>query len=237
MTLLHEALEKSVRTFNFPFDEKVYTIRRNLMVSSSVVTASTFISPPTNGTYEVNLGVIKGNIETPELVWIFLAVICFYYLIWFYIHCRSNAVKKYQDIKHQFMSHLAALRVGEIYRKVYEADPASLPKPHKYEKAGGGGEQGRWRVDGRWVLEAETRYSSGIDQLKQEGFGFQVYGGELRYWCEYEPTDQDLQYLSIYLDLYWRGRFSHMFTTVLPIIYGAGSLVLLARHIYVQMNL
>lgn len=236
MSLLHEALEKSARTFKFSFDEKAYTIRRNLMVSSSIVVGATFVSPPANGIYEINLGIIKGNLEKPELVWIFLAVICIYYLIWFYIHCRSSAVKSYCDIKHQFMSYLAALRVREIYRTIYEADPASLPKPRNYDPAGGGGDEGVWRVDARWTLDVPKKYAAGIEKLKLNKFGFQEYGGELRYWYNYEASDEDLKYLSSYLDLYWRGRFSHLFTTILPIVYATFALLLLARHIYVQIG-
>ena len=89
MKLFDQAHEKSKNLIDFKFDDKVYTIRRNLMIVSSIVIALTFMSPLAQGSYEINIGVIKGVMEKPEYVSYFLAITCIYYLLWFYIHCKK----------------------------------------------------------------------------------------------------------------------------------------------------
>lgn len=89
MTVLDKALERSKKTLEFDFDDKLYAIRRNLMIASSIAIGATFLSPPQEGFYVVNIGVLNGAVEKPEYISYFLALVCIYYLIWFYVHCRK----------------------------------------------------------------------------------------------------------------------------------------------------
>ena len=233
MTTLDQALEKSRRTLDFEFDDKLYAIRRNLMVASSVVIGSTFLSPPKNGLYEVNVGVLKGVVEKPEYISYFLALVCIYYLVWFIVHCRKVTVNNYQNIKHQFMSHVAALRVGELYSSLYNHIEKNLPVPPQFRASGGGG--GKWTVGVEFVERVEIEHALGIQQLKDAGFNIQKSNGKLKITYQYEAVFEDFRFLNIHLDHYWRGKLSYLFTTVLPMVYSSIAIVLLALHIYNQL--
>jgi hypothetical protein len=225
--------EKTKKSLNVVFDDKLYSIRRNLMVVSTIVISSTFISPLKAGSYEVNIGLIKGILEEPVYLYYFLAVSCLYYLVWFYIHCRSVVVLNYDTIKFQFMNNLGAIRAEEKYSLIrYDHKKNNTPFSISLTPKGGGGGSGKWISEFRMNENVKQHKPEWLESLRASGFDIQESHGELLVSFTYSPILEDFQYLKYHLDLYWRGRLSYLFTTALPIFYASLSLIILSGHIY-----
>jgi len=216
----------------YNFDDKLYSIRRSLMIASTIVIAASFISPGKNGVFEVNIGLIKGVLQHPELLYYFLIISCLYYLIWFYIHCRYVALLNYRDVKHRFFYHLAAFRAKETYENVYDKSTKNLPATPNFEPKGGGGSTSEWSSQIKFAKKVKYEYSSGLEALKKAGFEINEYKNEIIVHHVYTPTLEDFQYLKIHMDLFWRAKWSQLFTTVLPIIYSVASILFLSYRLY-----
>jgi len=227
--LVHESTKESLK---YNFDDKLYAIRRNLMLASTIVIAASFISPPDSGVFEVNIGLVKGVLKNPEYLYYFLVISCLYYLVWFYIHCRYVAVHNYSDIKHKFFYHLAAFRAKEAYENIYDKEKRNLPQPPNFDPRGGGGPTSEWSSQVKFSDKGKHEYREGLEALERVGFTISDYKGEVIVRYSYTPTFEDFQYLNIHLDLFWRSKWSQLFTTVLPIAYSVAALLLLSFNIY-----
>lgn len=232
MNLGSIALQKSSALQRFEFDDQTYSIRRNLMVFSSLAIASTFVSPVVEtGKYEVNMGIIKGVINDPILLYLFLAVTCTYYLIWFHIHCQRLVVRNYNDIKKRFIEALAKLNAQEKFRlfaKDYE--PKFQGAPSFVSK---GGNFEAWKVSGNLNNHAIRNHKEMADNL-QENSEFFVNKTADGITVEYthNSSESDLIYLSDHIDQYWRTRKEEWFIAILPIGYSLFSIILIGIHIY-----
>ncbi len=232
MNVYHLVQEQTSEWLNYKFDDKLYAIRRNLMIASSIVIASTFINPPQSGVFEVNIGLVKGVLQNPLYLYYFLAISCLYYLVWFYIHCRYVAAQNYRDIKHRFFYYLAAHRAKEAYVRVYSSSDKNLPQPPEFQPTGGGGSTSEWGSKINFVKKVKLEYASGLETLKENGFTISEYKRELIVNYSYSPVFEDFQYLKIHLDMFWRAKWSQIFTTVIPIAYAVLALILLSFNIY-----
>lgn len=232
MSALDKALERSRKSIEFNFDEKLYVIRRNLMIASSVVVGSTFISQPKGGMYEVNIGVIKGAVEKPEYISYFLALVCFYYLSWFYIHCRKVTMDNYSSIRTKFMCHLAELIAEDKYKSLTNTPIGTPPRGPAF-KALGGGTDGLWNAS---TLIPPTRGIPEKERLESAGFAAQKTDKGTSISYQHKSGYEDIKYFNIHLDHYWRGKASYIFTTILPMAYSIFAILLLGVHIYNQLS-
>jgi len=231
MNLGIRALQMSTQIQRFNFDEQTYTIRRNLMIISSLAVASTFVSPLTTGKYEINMGIIKGNIDNPILLYLFLAVSCIYYLIWFYIHCKRLVVRNYEDIKRSFHVSLAQLNAKAIFQEfTKDFEPRFQGTPDFIFK---GGSPTKWKVGGNLNSHAIRNHANMVDELKTNSpFVIENTSDGISLDYEHTSTTDDLVYLSIHLDQYWRTRKEEAFITLLPIGYAVTAISLIGLHIY-----
>ncbi|MFT6908356.1 MAG: hypothetical protein ACJAS1_005053 [Oleiphilaceae bacterium] len=232
MELGSRALQKSSQLQRFDFDDQTYTIRRNLMIFSSISIAATFVSPlDTTGKYEVNMGIIKGVINEPILLYLFLAVTCLYHLVWFYIHCQKLVVRNYMEIKYRFVECLAQINAQEKFGafnkelgSTFQGTPDFLSKGGNFE---------RWKVSGTLSNHALRNHPEIVEnlQLKTEFIVSKTADGiSLDYY--HNTTSNDLLYLHSHFDQYWRTRKEEWFITVLPITYSFVSIILISIHIY-----
>lgn len=132
------------------------------------------------------------------------------------------------------MSHLAALRIGEIYKSLYNPLEKNLPSPPHFRPQGGG--NGSWTANVEFVERVEVDHPSGFQQLKDAGFIINKSKDFFTVSYVYKSSFEDMKYLNIYLDHYWRGKISYLFTTVLPIAYASVAITLLSSHIYKQLT-
>lgn len=233
MTILASALEQSLRSFNFSFDEQIYAIRRNLMVVSSILIGLTFIKAPEGGNFEINIGIIKGVIEKPHFVYIFAAIVCLYYLLWFYAHCRGLIVKNYSSIKNAFLHRLAALRATDEYHRFRDDIPENLPANVNFRTTGGGGS--RYLCESQLIdpLQDIKPYALGIEKLaKSKAFSIKGNPKSQIVYYEHKSIPEDLYFLQKNMDFYWRSTISAAFVTILPISYASLALVAMSIHLY-----
>ncbi len=230
MNVLYMALERSKRALHFSFDDQLYAIRRNLMIASSVVIGSTFLSPPKDGVYEVNIGVIKGVVEKPEYISYFLALVCTYYLLWFYVQCRKVAVDNYQNIKTTFMGHVAALRADAAYQSLGIGGVGSPAFRVNHTT------NGVMKAGISFPESSVKDYAFSVEKFKGTEFNIGRKNGSIFIDYPYAAVLEDFKYLNIHLDHYWRGRVSYLFTTALPIAYASFAIALLGVHIHSQLT-
>jgi len=228
MTLLDQALNLSQESIEYEFDDKLYTIRRNLMVISTVTIASTFLSPPLSGKYSVNIGVIKGYLDNPEYISYFLALVCVYYLIWFHVHCRSVVVDNFKNIRRQFLSRVAVLRVSEIYNSFFCQFQFSMPGPPEFEFYNYHSHAGfKVGMNIHSQLEPDLKR-----QLEISGFLIEKRVAQLVLTFQYKDTSEDIVFLNVHKDHYCRRKASYLFITMLPVVYSFIACLFLMEHIY-----
>jgi hypothetical protein len=232
MELASRALQRSSQLQKFEFDDQTYIIRRNLMIFSSLAIASTFVFPlEATGKYEVNMGIIKGVINEPILLYLFLAVTCMYYLIWFYIHCQKLVVRNYEDIKHRFVESLAQINAQEKFRVFCEELGSKFQGTPSFLSKGGDFES--WKVTGTLSSHALRNHPEiARDLQSMTEFIVSVTGDGISLDYCHITTSNDLVYLQSHFDQYWRTRKEEWFITVLPITYSFVSIVLISFHIY-----
>lgn len=231
MSLAFNALNNAANEHRFNFDAQSYSIRKNLMVASSLSIALTFVSPlEGTGKYAVNLGFLKGDIDNPVLIYIFLAITCGYYLVWFYIHCKSITVKNYSTIRRSFVSSLAVQHARDKFKKFtleYEPKYTSIPN---FTPGGGSGDS--WFVFAR-IGDIKLRYPDFIKNLcdnSEFSVTTEKEGFQIKY--SHTPSDRDLIFLSCHIDKFWRVKKEVLVVTVLPIAYATFSIILIVAHIW-----
>jgi len=226
-----KALQVSTKLQRFNFDEQTYTIRRNLMIVSSLAIASTFVTPLDTGKYEINMGIIKGNIDNPILLYLFLGISCLYYLSWFVIHCKRLVVRNYSSIKQSYLIALSMLNAKEEFKKFTKnCEPKFSGTP---DFIGTRGSHKQWTVRANLNSHVVTNYTSMIDNLeKNSPFTMTDVsdGKSLEYAHEYSAND--LVFLNIHIDQFWRTRKEEAFITLLPIGYSIIAIFLIGLHIY-----
>lgn len=227
MNLGRQALQDSRKLQRFDFDKHTYTIRRNLMIISSLAIASTFISPiVSTGKYEINIGIVKGTIDNPILLYIFLAISCIYYLIWFYIHCKRLVINNYKSILHSFDQALVLSNAKRNYTKIMKTQ--GLPEFSL---------NGNLKVTANLNENFIQRYQGQIVDLENSAL-FEIEtvdnGKKLSYTHIY--SDIDLEYVNAHVDQYWRTRKEEAFITLLPIGYSIIAISLIGLHIYVLLQ-
>lgn len=224
--LYNKLLRKSTEVKHFEFDEQTYTIRKNLMLFSSLAIALTFISPfPKTGDYEVNLGIIKGVIDNPILVYIFLDFVCGYYLIWFYFHCRRLVVPNYLTIRNSFEAVIALMHAREKFKELTKViGPAVLGEP-KFTYSAFGEVKGVLGI----ALNDHPEMMKNIREKSE----FIITENNNAFYIHYvhKLDDRDLIYLNSHLDQFFRLRKEEIIVTVLPIAYSTLSIILIAFHI------
>jgi hypothetical protein len=205
------------------------------MIFSSILIASTFVSAPANGRYEINMGVIKGEIEQPILLYAFLGIICLYYLIWLVIHCRKLAGDQFNTLVSKFMVLLAARHGKELFMTVSESVSTNFQGSPEFKSQG-------WSA-GQWTVKAELskhalRNHSDLTNALLEHEQLKTHETDKGYSISYThvETNDDLVFFKIHKDHCWRSRFDQWFVSMLPIIYALLAEFRLVAHILKTMN-
>ena len=228
----YRALTESIEKLRFNFDDRTYTIRRNLMISSSLAIASTFLSPlESEGKYEVNLGVIKGVVESPVHLYLFLAVVCIYYLFWFHLHCKKLVVGHFNSQLSSFISSLARINAEDKFKEFIKNNNILYEGGTSFESKIIG--VNRYTVRG--VLKKSygiNHFKSMVDKLKEDSeFVISDVADGINIEYTHECSINDLAYLNCHVDLCWRRRKVDMFVATLPILYSILALFLILWHI------
>ncbi len=225
--------ELRLKKNKYEFDSQIYSIKNKLLVFSSIIIAATFVSPNINGVYEINMGIIKGNLKTPELLFIFLGVVCLYYLMWLILHARKLVVNNYTNLNHAFMWQLASLYAKENFKELAESVGGFYGEP-VFKGRGGGG--GTWTANAEITNHALRNY---LDLKKSllEGNEFRTtentIGIEMSY--EFTPEKEDYLFFKMHRDFCWTSRLDEWFVTLFPIIYAVVAEFILIYHIICRL--
>lgn len=242
MLLAEKALQQSKVLQKFEFDGQAYTIRRNLMVSSSLAIAAAFVSPPPSGVYEVNLAIVKGVINNPILLYLFLGVVCLYYMLWFYIHCKKLVILNYDAIVSSFSLALAHLNADQKYREIASRQKQpqgrrrhDIPRLNFQPQRGG---MNSAIVQGS-LKDRSLRHFPDLEASLRGHVNFSVGRIEDSITISYHQaiTTEDQLFLNVHLDHYWRSRKEEWFITVLPLIFSCIGLFAIGWRIYALQSI
>lgn len=129
--VLEETFAQVKGSFRNDFDDRLHIIRRNLMLSSTVAIGISFVEPLKDGTYEVNMGLLKGSLQQPELLYGFVLIGVIYHLCWFHSHIKSIQSNSFFKLKDNFFRTLGANYATKICLNISEEahkrDP-NIPK-------------------------------------------------------------------------------------------------------------
>jgi hypothetical protein len=213
------------RRTKFSFDDKTYSIRRSLMVFSTIVLASTLISPPESGFYEVNILVLKGKVEQPWLLFTFLGLILVYYLVWHIIHCRKQAADTYLELLNTYLQFCASEKAAKAYNDLISNN--KLDDLHRQQFQYDGNDDYRYRCTKR-IKYVEGRDDKLLEALSTNNdFSIHHDPGFARIVYHFSLTEDDRILLKQHEDDVLRTWFDRWFISHLPIYYGCVALIAL----------
>ena len=135
------------------------------------------------------------------------------------------------------MKQLASMKAREEYRKIKEEFQLNIPDVPIFDPMGGGGGSGSWESKFETDIKMQSKYNDGFQRLAEtRNFSYCELNQTTRITHSYQPTKEDYDYLSQYLDLYWRARIEGFYTTTFPIIYACLASIWLSWSIYDQIK-
>ncbi|WP_028863994.1 hypothetical protein [Psychromonas aquimarina] len=230
------ALLNSKRRYDCTFDQSLTPLKRNLMFVSVLSFAALNVSPK-NGEYNVNLGVISGVIDRPELIFCGLLAVCLYHVCFFWIKCRHTIINSinYHKVEEFFMYELSASHAFHEYNKLVRLHlntnvnmaVGSFNRSPKNPR-----ENDNWKVRSQIQFEHIKSYPELLSALN-ENKHFEI--NENRGFAEidftYKATNDDYKFLNIHRDHFWLTKKSEFIEHVLPLILGYSAVIFLTYKI------
>jgi hypothetical protein len=226
------ALVASKRLYDCNFDQSLSPLKRNLMFVSILSFAALNVSPK-NGEYNVNLGVISGVIDKPEIVFGGLLAVCLYHVYFFWVKCRHTIINSinYPKIEEFFIYELASYHAFYEYHNLVRLHlnnninmaVGSFNRSPKNSR-----ENGNWKVRSEIQFEHLKSYPDFYAALTEHD-NFEVC--DIRGFAQidfmYKATDSDYKFLDIHRDHFWLTKRSEFIEHVLPLILGYTAVIFL----------
>ncbi len=211
----------------FEFDDFSSKLRRGLMLSCSLLIVLCVIEPDkASNSYEINIGVLKGSISQPWVVYTMTIIAATYYLSYFFIHLKKLVIKNCEKnfSESLFFFHLAEAVANTKIRDFWkDANGTYQNRPTiNFEMAGGGAESIYPVKSTQNNLELTDEKCSEIDSADN----FSVFRNAQAHCSitfHYEPNKDDFLAYHQYKDRFLRYRVSDFFTAKLPVYYGVFS--------------
>jgi hypothetical protein len=233
-----DALIAAKRQYDCEFDQSITPLKRNLMFVSILSFAALNVSPK-NGDYNVNLGVISGVIDKPELVFGGLLAVCLYHVYFFWIKCRYTIISSinYPKIDEFFMYELSSIYANYEYFQLTElhlSRQVNMAVQDFKISPENSREKGCFKVRTEIQLEHVKSYPEFYEALKQKTY-FKVT--ENRGFAQidfmYKPNGVDYQFLNIHRDHFWLTKKSEFIEYVFPLVLGYFAVLLLIYKIII----
>ena len=203
-----EALYRAIQKYEVRFPESLSSHRRNLLFFAGVTLFSLVISPR-DGVYVVNLGVLSGQLKNPLYVYVSLACLCSYQLVYFFTICSSSVVSSLnlKSVADRFFGELSCIRAFNRWCELTDALSAAgrntaiqgFGPAHRQAKP-----VGAYRVSSK-TEEAHFSQLQGLRSKLEACQDFELWNerGFVNIDFTYLPTTEDYQYLVIYKDIFW----------------------------------
>tara|TARA_Y100000310_G_scaffold30843_1_gene29259 strand:- start:6237 stop:6983 length:747 start_codon:yes stop_codon:yes gene_type:complete len=197
--VLEQTFAQVKGSFRNDFDDRLYIIRRNLMLSSTVAIAISFVEPLKDGTYEVNMGLLKGSLQQPELLYGFVLLGVIYHWCWFHSHIKSIQSNSFFNLKDNFFRMLGANYAGQICLNVSEEahkrDP-NIPKITFFSSKSNISSNGRKFVFSQTLTENLYVVRKLEAELVQKGIEVNLYENKAVLEYTFVPKIDDFIFLN-----------------------------------------
>lgn len=220
------AFDRSKSQVKHDFDEGFISRRKSLIVASSVGILSSFVK--VNG--EVNIGVVKGSVESPSLVYISIVCVCFYFSYWFYHECHKWSFTWYGEFRKRFLWAVSEIRVHQLRLGALGNQGVRF------------GELKVQRSDGitHFLAVTENPLNGGrrneevYEVLEGAGFEIDRAGDQYTINYQYDTTELDEYYFYRFRRFYWYSCSYHAFIILFPFLLFAVAVLSLSWRIYLQ---
>jgi len=221
-------------SFRIDFDERLFTIRRSIMVSSTVAIAASFIKPKSENGYEVNLGVIRGLVDQPQLMYLFIAFAVVYYFIWFQSHIKSLKSASYFSLKTNFFRQVSKDLANDVCLNICDSKIKTIPD---FPRVAFFSISGVTEVGEEFVVKTiTTTYLSNLRKIRSElienGIQVEDKGDKIILMYKYRPVLEDYTFLSLIKNDYFIDFFQKTIVIRVPQLYALFSLALISHRIY-----
>ena len=225
-----KAMLKSISKISINYSQDVSSHRRNLLFAS-VLGFVVFILTPINGVYEVNLGVLSGEIKQPEYVYFGVAFLLAYQIICFwYLNRKSvSSIFNREKIENVFMFELAAIFAARRWHEITER--YRLAKVNtaisNFERS-----FDHKKHTSSYTVRAVTT-TVHVDEmgglrellLKDARFNSTDMRGEFRLDFVFTPSFEDYRFLAANRDNFWVLKASDFLEHLFPLLLGFCSLM------------
>jgi len=235
--LLKHALSRCFDEVKVTFPEHIYVIRRNLMIACTLAIFFILIEPSSDG-FEVNIGVLKGNIKNPSVLYIIMIFVCTYYLCWFHFACKAamifagsddNHYKNEEELKYYFFRRLSELKAGEDIKK--SLDKIKLGNINIECESLHASDDDDYiaycKMKNTAIRSMYQDLSMVHDTLKNDGIKYEDNDVFTTVEYKFKPSLDELYFYERHKDNVWRWNLYRLFETVLPRWFAALAILIL----------
>jgi len=233
---LKDALSRCFDEVKVTFPEHIYVIRRNLMIACTLAIFFILIEPSSDG-FEVNIGVLKGNIKNPSVLYIIMIFVCTYYLCWFHFACKAAMIfagsddthyKNEEELKYYFLRRLSELKAGEdIKKSLDKIKLGNINIECESLHAGDDDYIAYCKMKNTDIRSMYQDLSMVHETLVNDGFEYKDDDVFTRVEYKFTPSLDELYFYERHKDNVWRWNRYRCFETVLPILYAALAFLIL----------
>ncbi|NQZ58070.1 MAG: hypothetical protein HRT88_11490 [Lentisphaeraceae bacterium] len=217
------AFDKMASGQKYNFDDQTEKIRKVLMFYSSMMMISVLLNPlEKTKSYEVNLGLIKGTIVYPWILYGLMIVMLLYYLIYYVSHLKKVTIDNCANEFHQslFYFYLTEVKANNEYFDTFKDEHGVRhgPLPSVTFTMSGGGAESIYPVHSiQENINLDSKNRALLEANKNLKITDQENGFKLQY--EYEPTIDDFTAFNVYKDKFMRYRVVDWLTAIFPIYF------------------
>lgn len=220
-----KALFSCLPKYEVSFDPRVFTIRRNLLFLSILSISSLFISPKDDA-YSVNLGIISGHVNYPQVIFWGLLIVTIYQLYYFWVNCsqtvfnfananRVNKIFFFELASHHAFSCWNALVKEHVSEGNNQGLSLSFAESPKYSR-----ENEHWKVRGQTPEKYLNVHPKLTHAIKQSiYFELDENGGLSQIDYIYQAKSSDYKFLYCHRRQFWLTKKKQWLEYLLPIIF------------------
>lgn len=211
-------------------DTQIYSIKRTLLIFASTAIAVTLVSPDNQGIYKINMGIIQGNLNNPLYLYLFLAVVCLYYLLWMHAHTSKLIANNFNNLVNQFMFNLSSMHAKDKFMEMGKKYSENWNGTPDFKgRSGSGGTY----ISSDGITEHALRNHIDFKTALINGseFNTKEYKDQIELLFTFTPTSDDLKFFNIHKNLCCILRRSDWFIIQIPMIYGVVAEVIIVFHI------
>lgn len=228
-SLYNLAFNKSKSQIKYEVDEGIERRRKSLILASSVGILSSFVKV----TGDINIGVVKGKVDSPSLIYVAIIMVCFYFAYWFYHECHKWNFQWYGELRKHFLWSVAEIRVHQLRLNAVGTRGLRFGELKANQSDG----VSHTLAATESPLSGTRRDDDAYNLLEEAGFEVDRSGEQYTVKYQYHTTELDEYYFHRFRRFYWQSCAYHAFMFVFPFaLFSVATLCLSWRIVILQTS-